>query len=44
MKDLADRTSTNRNQIEKMTKEKKGFLTPEIKILVLIKQVLLLNY
>nr|YP_009669793.1 Ycf1 protein [Ruizterania albiflora]QCW95078.1 Ycf1 protein [Ruizterania albiflora] len=32
MKDLADRTSTIRNQIEKITrdKKKKGFLTPEI--------------
>nr|UDF86746.1 hypothetical chloroplast RF1 [Lophomyrtus obcordata] len=30
MKDLADRTSTIRNQIEKITKDKKkGFLTPE---------------
>nr|YP_009669950.1 Ycf1 protein [Salvertia convallariodora]YP_009669964.1 Ycf1 protein [Salvertia convallariodora]QCW95269.1 Ycf1 protein [Salvertia convallariodora]QCW95283.1 Ycf1 protein [Salvertia convallariodora] len=34
MKDLADRTSTIRNQIEKITrdKKKKGFLTPEINI------------
>nr|YP_010698713.1 hypothetical protein RF1 [Corylopsis stelligera]WCH58788.1 hypothetical protein RF1 [Corylopsis stelligera] len=33
MKDLTDRTSTIRNQIEKMTKEKtKEFLTPEINI------------
>ncbi|KAF8020740.1 hypothetical protein BT93_G1241 [Corymbia citriodora subsp. variegata] len=31
MKDLAHRTSTIRNQIEKITKDKKkGFLTPEI--------------
>nr|YP_010885432.1 Ycf1 protein [Xanthostemon chrysanthus]QXJ41004.1 Ycf1 protein [Xanthostemon chrysanthus] len=33
MKDLNDRTSTIRNQIEKITKDKKkGFLTPEINI------------
>nr|YP_010598738.1 hypothetical chloroplast RF1 [Backhousia citriodora]WAL02941.1 hypothetical chloroplast RF1 [Backhousia citriodora] len=33
MKDLADRTSTIRNQIEKITKDKKkGFLTPKINI------------
>nr|YP_009669375.1 Ycf1 protein [Heteropyxis natalensis]QCW94374.1 Ycf1 protein [Heteropyxis natalensis] len=33
MKDLADRTSTIWNQIEKITKDnKKGFLTPEINI------------
>ncbi|XP_056164036.1 protein TIC 214 [Syzygium oleosum] len=33
MKDLDDRTSTIRNQIEKITKDKKkGFLTPEINI------------